>query len=73
MGRVFVNLAKVEEPSRWKRLLADNAMKPPNMGVWWELWEKHEKDLEKHSPDDDDDEDDASDDVVITNNGSEAS
>ena len=41
VGRVFLNLAKVEEPSRWKRLLAAGETKPQNMGVWWELWEKH--------------------------------
>ena len=65
VGRVFVNLAKVEQPARWKRLLADNANKPPNMGVWWELWEKHEQDLEKFNPDDDEEEDN-NDDAVIT-------
>ena len=28
VGRVFVTLAKEEEPARWKRLLADNSTKP---------------------------------------------
>ena len=28
VGRVFLYLTKVEEPSRWKRLLADNSVKP---------------------------------------------
>ena len=28
VGRVFVNLSKVEQPSRWKRLLADNSTRP---------------------------------------------
>ena len=46
VGRVFVNLVKEQEPARWKRLLADNSQKPQNMGVWWELWEKYEKELE---------------------------
>ena len=55
VGRILINLAKAEQPSRWKRLVADNATKPPNTGVWWEMWEKHEKDLEKHAPEDDDD------------------
>jgi len=41
VGRVQINLSKVGQPTRWKRLLADNAVKPGNMGVWWELWEKH--------------------------------
>ena len=56
----MIYLTKVDEPSRWKRLVVDNSMKPPNMGVWWEMWEKHEKDLVKHAPEDDDevDEDD---------------
>lgn len=43
------------------------------MGVWWELWEKHENDLEKHAPASEDDEDDndeeetnASDDTTST-------
>ena len=62
VGRVFITLAKAEQPSRWKRLLADNSAKPQNMGTWWELWEKHQKDLEKHAPEDDD-EDDGDDDA----------
>ena len=55
VGRVFVNLAKAEEPSRWRKLLANGTIKPPNMGTWWELWEKHQKDLNEHDPDDGDD------------------
>ena len=66
VGRVFVNLVKEHEPARWKRLLADNSQKPQNMGVWWELWEKYEKELDKFDPDGDDDEEDDGDDVVIT-------
>ena len=68
VGRVFVTLAKAESPAKWKRLLADNSLKPQNMGVWWELWEKYEKELEKHDPEDGDesDEESDSDDVVIT-------
>lgn len=33
VGRVFLTLAKAEQPARWKRLLADNSMKPQNMGI----------------------------------------
>ena len=66
VGRVFVTLAKEQEPARWKRLLADNSLKPQNMGVWWELWEKYEKELEEFHPDDGEDSEDDGDDVVIT-------
>ena len=55
VGRVFLNLAKAESPSRWRKLLADNAVKPPNMGLWWEVYEKYEKELEQFAPEDDDD------------------
>lgn len=48
VGRLFVSLAKLEDPSRWKRLLADDAPKPSNMNIWWDVHEKHEKDLEMH-------------------------
>lgn len=58
VGRVNINLAKVEQPSKWKKLLANGANKPMNMGVWWELWEKYEEELNKHAPDDDDSDDD---------------
>lgn len=72
VGRVQVTLAKAEQPARWKRLLADNSLKPQNMGVWWELWEKYEKELEKHDPEDggDSDEESDNDDVVITGSSS---
>jgi len=46
VGRILIILAKTEEPSRWKRLLADNSTRPPNMGFWFTMFEKHEKDLE---------------------------
>lgn len=66
VGRVFVNLAKTEQPSKWKKLLANGAIKPLNMGVWWELWEKHEDELNKHAPDDDDDDDEEGEAVADT-------
>ena len=55
VGRVFVNLAKDESPSRWKRLLKDNNTKPNNMNIWWDIYEKHQKDLDGHAPEDEDD------------------
>ena len=57
VGRVYFNLTK-PEPSRWRKMLAKEIDKrPQNMGVWWELWEKHEKELVKLDPWEDDDED----------------
>lgn len=56
VGKVFLNMTKVEQPSRWKSLLTEGQQKPPNMNVWWEMFEKHEKELDKLSPEDDDDE-----------------
>ena len=32
-------------------------MKPPNMIVWWELFDKYEYELDKLSPEDEDEED----------------
>ena len=55
VGRVWVTLAKATVPAKWKRLLADNSMKPQNMGIQWELWEKYEKELEDEFPEGDDD------------------
>ena len=47
VGRVFLNLTKVDGPSRWKRLLFDNSVKPTNMGIWWAVYEKNENELDK--------------------------
>ena len=55
VGRVFVTLTKVTSPSRWKRLLADNSVKPTNMQIWWDIYEKHEKDLDNFKLADDED------------------
>ena len=55
VGRVFLNLTKTESPSRWKRLLSESSIRPPNMGTWWSVYEQHEKDLNKFAPEDDDD------------------
>ena len=56
VGRVFVTMTKITYPSRWKRLLADNSVKPTNMQIWWDIFEKHEKDLDNFKSTDDDDE-----------------
>ena len=56
-GKFFVNLTKVERPVKWKRLLADDQIKPTNMIVWWELYDKYEYELDKLSPEDEDEED----------------
>jgi len=45
VGRVFITLNKEEQPIKWRKLLAEGAQKPGNMNIWWELWEKHEKEL----------------------------
>ena len=50
VGRILITLAKFEQPSRWRRLLADDSKKPQNMGVQWELWEKYDKELENYMP-----------------------
>ena len=56
-GKFFVNLTKVERPAKWKRLLADDQIKPSNMNFWWELYDKYEEELEELSPEDEEQED----------------
>jgi len=57
VGRVYFNLTK-STASRWKKILPDQiSKKPQNLGVWWELYEKYEKDLVAFDPWEDDDED----------------
>jgi hypothetical protein len=57
VGRVYFNLTK-PEPLRWKKLIPEMVTKrPQNMGVWWELYEKYERDLVALEPFEDDDED----------------
>lgn len=36
VGRLFVSLQKLEEPSRWPQLLDDDSFKPRNMIIWWD-------------------------------------
>lgn len=43
VGRLYLNLTKVDAPKRWRRLLAQEfGVKKSNMQVWWELHEKYE-------------------------------
>ena len=72
VGRVFVNLSKAEQPARWKRLLSDNNTKPNNMNIWWDIYEKHQKDLEDFSPEDEDDDETESEDGSTEDNTDDA-
>jgi hypothetical protein len=42
------------DSQRWKKFAVQE--KKSNIGIWWELHEKYEDELEKHSPIEDDDE-----------------
>ena len=48
VGRLYLNLTKANKPERWRRLLQSQD-KIPNMQIWWEIHEKHEDDLLKHT------------------------
>ena len=48
VGRLYANLTKANRPSRWRRLLKSTE-KIPNMQIWWEIHEKHEDSLLKHT------------------------
>jgi len=48
VGRLSVNLVKKGRPNRWRRLL-QSADKMPNMGILWEIHEKHESALLNHT------------------------
>lgn len=57
VGRVYFNLTKPEQ-SRWKKLQPEQISKrAQNMGIWWELYEKFERELVAFQPFEDDDED----------------
>jgi hypothetical protein len=49
---MYLNLTKSNE-IRWKKFSQQE--KKSNIGVWWELHEKYEKELDKHAPISDDD------------------
>ena len=48
VGRLYANLTKASQPSRWRRLL-ERTEKIPNMQLWWEIHEKHDEALLKHT------------------------
>ena len=48
VGRLYANLTKADRPSRWRRLLKQTE-KMPNMQLWWELHERYEEGLLKHT------------------------
>jgi hypothetical protein len=48
VGRLYLNLTKSNNPIRWRRLLKQTE-KLPNMQLWWDLHEKYEEDLLKHT------------------------
>lgn len=58
VGRLYLNLTKVDAPKRWRRLLSQEfGVKKSNMQIWWELHEKYEEDLVKLEVFEGDDED----------------
>ena len=55
VGRVFFNITKEEQPSRWKRLLSDKShlQLKPKMQFWVEMYLKYENELENYEPTED--------------------
>ena len=55
VGRVFFNITKNEQPSRWKRLLSDKSHYElkPKMQFWVEMYLKYENELENYEPTED--------------------
>ena len=51
VGRLYLNLTKTTD-SRWKKFAQQE--KKSNIGVWWELHEKYETELDKTFPISDD-------------------
>jgi hypothetical protein len=48
VGRLYANFTKADRPSRWRRLLKQTE-KMPNMQLWWEMHERHDEALLKHT------------------------
>jgi hypothetical protein len=48
VGRLYANFTKAGGPSRWRRLLKGTE-KISNMQLWWEIHEKHEASLLRHT------------------------
>ena len=44
VGRMLLTLKK-KSVKRWSGLYADPSQKKSNQGVWWELYEKYEKEM----------------------------
>lgn len=57
VGRMTITLKKQTGPDNWPRL-TKGKKKPNNIHFWWELHEKHAKELEALEDDDDDDKND---------------
>jgi hypothetical protein len=55
VGRVFIYLDKEEDPSRWKRL-QKSTEKVQNLKIWWEQYEKFERELSQFERHEDDEE-----------------
>lgn len=53
VGRLYLNLTKTNT-ERWKKFAVND--KKSNIGVWWELHEKYEDELDKHAPIEEEDE-----------------
>jgi hypothetical protein len=48
VGRLYANFTKLDRPSRWRRLLKQTE-KMPNLSLWWELHERYDEALLKHT------------------------
>jgi len=48
VGRLYANFTKADRPSRWRRLLKQTE-KMPNLSLWWELHERYDEALLKHT------------------------
>jgi hypothetical protein len=48
VGRLYANFTKLDRPSRWRRLLKQTE-KMPNLSLWWELHERYDEALLRHT------------------------
>jgi hypothetical protein len=48
VGRLYANLTKASRPSRWRRLLKQSE-RMPNLSLWWEMHERYDEALLKHT------------------------
>mmetsp|Transcript_29827 Transcript_29827/g.45513 ORF Transcript_29827/g.45513 Transcript_29827/m.45513 type:complete len:96 (+) Transcript_29827:1177-1464(+) len=50
-GTLRVDLQKLEKPSRWRRLYFERVKNMYKTSkTWWDIHEKHRKDLVRHQP-----------------------